>query len=758
LATASRSVGQAGKAIGLSCTLGTLYLHLFSVAGVVVDSQGVPIAGAEIRDAVGTRIVSSAKGTFSVPTAGRIRVRRLGYAPLDTTLPDGEGYRLVLRPSQPTLARVMVHPGVSGVGADADAGTSSAVTLSRRDLEARPQPGDDPLRALARVPGIASTEISARLRVRGGAADELLYLFDGAELPDPFHLPDLDAALSMVDLRAVGGIALHAGTLPLELGQRSAGALLFPLPAFSRSPRTASLSISATGARAAWHMPLGAQGDFEVIARRGYLDLVLNALGEADGLTPRYDDLYLRARRYGDRDRIAAHLLRGSDDLRYARDGDPAVTSRYRTTVGWITTEHERGRFWLTTTTSITQRVSQRDVLDEPGRSTRSAFQDARRTMACGLRADMRVALHDAHLLRVGGEWRPASSRFDLFRLRDTVAVIRGVRVRGIDTLALDDDLQSVRSGGWVGVRSALPWRVTQEVGVRLDAASWTAQQLLAPRGAWLLPITPRTSLRVGVGVTTQPHLPEERALADGDTTRYPATRATQRALGLAGERPGWRWRLDSYWRSTRDERPLWVNLKGGAIVAPELLDDRRRLNASRGEATGVEVALRDDGRSPWSWAASYILARTRMLVDGQWVRRPWDRQHTLALDLGRTVGAWQLAAGWLYHTGDPTSTGVVVRTPVTGGGSQSQLLFPRPFDRRLPAYHRLDARASRAFRRGRTSGRLFVDVLNLYNRANVRRESTTSSRTTSGVEQLSTRRETGLPFLPSVGLSLDWR
>lgn len=725
-----------------------------AVRGVIVDEHGAPVAGAEVRDAAGRRVVSSAGGAFAALAAGRIAVRRLGFTPLDTVLGAGTGYRLVLQPSAPMLARLVIHPGFAGSGPSVQAPT---VTLSRRDLERLPQPGEDLFRALARMPGVAAGEVSARLRVRGGAADELLYQFDGAELPDPFHLPDLDAALSMIDLRLVGGVDLHAGTLPLELGQRSAGALVFPLPAFDGTPSTTSAALSLTGVRVAQHLRLGARTDADMIVRRGYLDLVLNALGESDGLTPRYGDAYARVRWYGARDRMSAHLLHGDDYLRYAQDDDLQSTARYRTAVGWLTTEHERGAWNVTGTLSLTRRASRRDVTDEPRSAARGRFLDDRRAHTIGVRVDTRRALGSRHVLRIGGEWRPAESRFDLLRLRDTLTVVRGALQRRTDTTRLLDALETHRSGGWVGVRSALPHRLTQEVGARFDATRWTGEALLAPRAAWLLPLRGATTLRVGVGVTTQATLPEERPLADGDTTTYRATQALQRAIGVGGTGPQLRWRADVYWRSTRHERPQWVNARNGAIIAPELFDDRIRLEASRGDASGVELSLRDDGRSVWTWSTSWTVARSRVWAGGRWVARPWDRRQTLAVDVGRAVGAWRFAGGWVYHSGDPTSSSVVLRTS-TPTGTLTRTMYPYPFDLRLPAYHRLDVRVERGWQRGSSTGRVFVDVLNAYARRNVRRMSTSIQRNASGQETRVVRRETGLPFLPSVGITLDWR
>lgn len=725
-----------------------------AVGGRVVDERGAPVAGAEVRDAAGTRRVSAATGHFSGLLAGRLTVRRLGYAPLDTVLAAGDAHLLALRPSASPLSRLVIHPGFSGTGPTVQAPT---VTMTRRDLEMRPQPGEDLFRALARLPGVAASELSARLRVRGGAADELLYQFDGAELPDPFHLPDVDAALSMLDLSMVGGVDLHAGTLPLELGQRNAGALIFPLPAFDGRPSTTSASVSLTGVRVSQHLRLGSRSDAELLVRRGYLELVLNALGESQGLTPRYGDSYARVRWFGARDRVAAHVLDGTDYLRYARSDDAQSTGRYRTSVGWITTEHERGAWHVTSTLSLTHRVNDRDVLDVPGFATQSGFRDNRDSWTGGVRGDVRRGLGVRHVLQLGGSWQPAQSHVDLLRVRDTLAVVRNTVQRGIDTTRLLETVPTQRTGAWVGLRSALPWRLTQELGVRLDAASWTGGALLAPRVAWLVPLRGATSIRVGIGRTTQTPLLEERALADGDTTRYPAVRALQRAIGVSGAGRTVRWRADVYWRSTSHEHPQYVNARNGAIIAPELFDDRVRLDATRGHASGLELSLRDAGRGPWTWAAGWTVARTRLDVHGRWVARPWDRRHTATLDVGRALGAWQFSGGWVYHSGDPTSSSVVLQTP-TRTGVLSRTVYRQPFDRRLPEYHRLDLRAVRGFERGGTSGRVFLDVLNAYDRRNVRRMSTSISRNANGQEFTTTRRETGLPFLPSIGVALDWR
>ena len=61
-------------------------------------------------------------------------------------------------------------------------------SLANTDIERLPDLGDDPLRAVARLPGTAINGLSAKTNIRGGATDETLVTFDDLRLFNPFHL------------------------------------------------------------------------------------------------------------------------------------------------------------------------------------------------------------------------------------------------------------------------------------------------------------------------------------------------------------------------------------------------------------------------------------------------------------------------------------------------------------------------------------------------------------------------------------------
>ncbi len=167
------------------------------------------------------------------------------------------------------------------------------------------------------------------------------------------------------------------------------------------------------------------------------------------------------------------------------------------------------------------------------------------------------------------------------------------------------------------------------------------------------------------------------------------------------------------------------------------------------------------------------MLARAEDRLDGRWVPRTLDQRHTLnARWHYRPNNAWEFSAGWQYHTGWPSTPmefqvdtlGVVpANNPPPGSRSCNPdfciqlLVTERPGQinaRRLPAYHRMDIRATRTFQVGSGTLSVFLDVFNLYNRENLR-SFDYKVQLPSGTP-IANVGETLLPILPSFGLTWE--
>ncbi|MEQ9564141.1 MAG: TonB-dependent receptor plug domain-containing protein, partial [Woeseiaceae bacterium] len=208
------------------------------------------------------------------------------------------GVRTVrVRSGKPTMVEVELHAArseiemitVSSSRYDiwSDLGSSPFV-MSQLSIQNLPDIGDDPLRAVQVLPGMASTGVSARTYFRGGEYRETSVFLNGNKLLDPYHARDFQNIFSTVDSRIIESIEIYTGSLPLRYGEQLSGAVFMNTIDPSVEQRN-ELGISAYNTSALLSGALSSgRGGWLVSARRGNLDLLIKpSLG-----TPRYHDLF----------------------------------------------------------------------------------------------------------------------------------------------------------------------------------------------------------------------------------------------------------------------------------------------------------------------------------------------------------------------------------------------------------------------------------------------------------------------------------
>lgn len=615
------------------------------------------------------------------------------------------------------IGAVVVTPGQVTIGSTVG---TQATELSREGVARLPKPLDDLFRGLARLPGMSSSDQSARLSLRGASTDETAILLDGMRLRDPFHLKDFDGSFSVLDPELIGGVTVISGGAPLEYGDQLGGVITFT-PRVPESRRATTLSAGLTGVRATH---LGRTDDrrhqWLLSARRAWLDVVLDASGANEGtntlVKPTFDDGFLRYQRtvrHGTRGvtTVAANLLTATDAMRFRSDGDPTLTSDYRTTQAWMTGMHIRPTVTASLTLGHTD-ARQTRVASGAGTTRLVNLADARQLTGWTVRGSAEWTLHSRLQWRGGAEWLPETADASTWR---QVGLSPPPRTRA----------QGGRAGAW----SALRWQAAPalfvEGGARVDRwphlASVSGSPDVAPRLAVAWEPRGGTTVRVAGGALSYGMGAGDRALADADSAWYPVSRARSVALSLDQQLPvGLRLVVGSYARSERGGRPRFVNVSGGLTPVGELESDRQRFDVVGGWAAGTEVSLRREA-GPLRWSLAYTTARaTDEGVGGVRVRRPWDMRHAVATDLSWTPGrGWLVAVGTLWHSGWPYSRAQIVSYTA----SRADRGWPRWLDGGTAPYARVDARVSRSWRRGTREWRLFVDAFNALDRRNARGE-----------------------------------
>lgn len=644
------------------------------------------------------------------------------------------------------LTEFIVGPSRFGV---AEERVAVGAMLTSDEIEKLPQLGDDLYRSISRLPGLAADDFTAQFWVRGAPHDELLARLDGVDLIEPLHLKDVDGALSIVDPQILGRLDLVTGGFTAEFGDRLAAVLTMETKRATRT-RTA-LGLSLTGVSAMNQgATRGGRGNWLVAARRGYPDIGLRMAGRDDEVYPRYYDVTAKFEyRLAPTHTVSVHGLRAGDTLRYQRN-ETTLRSSY-----------DSEYFWVRWRGAIGDRVNGETVLSRArltwnrdggtrvdGR--RFVVTDHRALDVLALRSDWDLTLGERALARAGFEAKRHDARYD-YESRWLPGTPGGVDNTIHPVVHGPMKAETVAGFGAVRFRPVAP--LVLESGVRFDQRYRPSADALSPRFNAALALG-RSTLRAAWGRYTQAQGLHELEVAHFDSIARGFERAEHRIVGLEHPLPaGMGLRLEVYERRTADLRRRWENVDNGYELLPEAQSDRTSFQPDRGRARGVELLVSGRRHATISWNAGYAWSRAEERVTGRWVPRARDQRHTVRADFTYAPNRrWDFSVAWQYHTGWPTTDVVYSLVPRVGLVSA----YGPVYGLRLPAYHRLDLRATRRFALRWGELRVFVDVFNAYDRTNI--IGYNHSARVSGTQVTHTRKpREQLPLLPSVGLTWEF-
>jgi hypothetical protein len=179
-------------------------------------------------------------------------------------------------------------------------------------------------------------------------------------------------------------------------------------------------------------------------------------------------------------------------------------------------------------------------------------------------------------------------------------------------------------------------------------------------------------------------------------------------------------------------------------------------LRPAAATARGLELIAQHRGRGAFDWSASYALSRATEAVGGTTLPAARDQRHAFYADVTYRLGArWRLGAAWQYHTGWPITDVNYTLTPLNNGGRAVVRSFGPTLGSRLPAYHRLDLRASRTIPLRTGELTVFLDIFNAYDRANPLAYDYDIS-VSGGALTVRRKSRDMLPIVPTIGLSWE--
>lgn len=732
-----------------------------AIAGTVVDAAtGEPIAEAGV-----------AANDLSATTdeGGKFRITGLPFSRIDVIV-VAEGYEtyfgsarlgadLAIRLQQTDgAAEVIQVTGRAPAGAPLHLGTE--------EIRSLPGAGNDTLRALQSLPGVARTPFGlGGLALRGTAPRDTNVYLDGIEVPLLYHFGGIasfmpTAAVDEVELapggastrygRGLGGVAEVTSRTGRGDGWRVGGEL--------------SLIHAATVAEG----PAPGRGGWLVGVRRSYFDAIAEAASLELSLAPRYYDAQLR---YESGDGRWMAILFGSDDkLRLVRDADDDGDTggidtsnvkdfNYRSRFARLGLRY-RALFGATRLT-ILPSVGVDDV--KGGANHNNIDKGIHRTtFPIALRSEVSTPAA-AGTLSIGLDGVASYHSYEMLNTPpptpDQPAPSMAIS-RTLDRWAPDLGLWIEQS--WFFLDEKLELRP----GLRGDYMGLPRSKSLDPRLVLHERLPYGLELEQSVGVYHSPPLVTDLDPIFGERNMLPS-RALQAAFGakaIIGDDK--ELSATVYYQdlsqlpadAVSGATPISANggtESGGLLgISRELVDEQfgsysYREAIGTGRAYGVELIARKNAGRLSGWLA-YTYGRSFRTNpsrgDGE-VPYVLDQPHTFTFLLSAALtDHWRIGGRFRYATGNPY-------TPVASAMYNSQAGEWVPTDgpilsARLPSFYQVDLRVDHRWRSSWGIIAVYLDVQNVNNRANP--EGVTYSE--DYMEQDYTN---GLPVFPSLGVEL---
>jgi len=739
----------------------------------------------------GLHTLTADDGTFTfdnVPAgACTLSVTHMGYAPFLGPVVVVEGgearldVALVLRAVP--LAEITVTPGnFSFMGQ----GTGLRQTMSREDVQAVPQIGDDIFRAVNRLPGLASNDYSAHFGVRGGRHDETLILLDGLQLYEPYHLKDFnEGAISIIDAESIEGVQLMTGGFPAKYGDKRSGVLDITSRTPEPGPATFDLGTSLMNTRGMGRGRFsGDRGTWLAFGRVGYMGPVFQFIDQADLPRPDYEDVFARTTyRLSPHQELAFEVLHAGDRYKY----DIPATTGFLDTIDTrevANTKYGNSYVWSTLRSTFGPRLSVRTLV-AGGLITRTRegferdvlktapfyfLQNDRRYTTFTAAQDWTLGLSDDNLLNLGLDVRQQRNR-DRFH---TIVYNDPDDPEPPDPgeFPIVTNTSFRKSGTRLSAYASDRWRVTRplvlEAGVRYDHATWTGDDDVSPRVSAALDLGHAMTARIGWGVYRQIQGIDDVAALNNATTYYRSERSEQWTIGW--DRVGAKGsvlRVEGYYKRGTQLRPVFRNWKGAVDAFPEPNEDRIEVFPNHTASQGVEVYFDRPLGEHWTMRASYSFAIAD--EDVRLIRNvnspdpltydlshpnPQDQRHAANADLTYRIRRWTVNGSFAFHSGWPSTPEHLV--PVTNDLGQPDFAI-RPgklYSERLPDYLRLDLRITRRWptRLGEFGGSL--EVINVTNHANVFGYDSFRIKDANGRITMERGEETWFSIFPNLGFT----
>ncbi|MBL8934338.1 MAG: TonB family protein [Archangium sp.] len=631
-------------------------------------------------------------------------------------------------------------------------------TLTREELQKVPGTFGDPVRVIQNFPGVARAPfISGQLIVRGANPNQTLTFFDGVEIPLLFHLA---GGPSVVNAEFLDRVDFYPGGFGARYGRAVGGVVDVASRKGASDTWHGVAKVDFLDASAFVEAPITKDVSIAAAARRSYIDVLLPLVlpqdpqGGAITILPTYWDYQVRLdvgkRQPQNTDGYSTFSLFafGSDDqLKVVatggnRNADVAVQFRtlfHRVIGNWT---YRRG--------NVQFKLTPYGGYDLASVNFGIAKLNADRWTA-GLRQDLGVDLGKFVTLRAGA---------DIFQQtlvgQAELPVISGTQFVSFPGAEPKTEVQRIGRtvptfDGAVYVEADFkfgPLSVTPGLRASQAFLGQEARNAFDPRLWVRLEPWDKTSIKGSIGLYTQPPQATDMEPPPFGTPSLTHEKAFQASFGVAQKITDV---INVDVTGFYNRRFENVVSPGRRVVNEDgTVTNYRSSNDGLGRAYGVEVLLRHEvTKNFFGWLA-YTLSRSEERRAGSgndYAVTSFDQTHILtAIASYRFPYGFELGARFRYVTGRPTSPLIHDADFQRLDANRYSNTFGMFRSARVADFHQLDIRIDKYFVFEKWTLNLYLDVQNVYNKANV--EATIYEyRGRYGVDV------PGIPILPILGV-----
>ena len=733
-----------------------------TVSGTVSDaSNGETLIGATILD------IPSGKGTVSNPygrytltlkaDSALLRISYIGYQTQHIAVPLHSNTKLDVQ-LKPSVELQEVTVTADRI-ASPKMSQMSAIEVPVEQLKLVPVIfGEaDVLKAIQLLPGVQSgTEGMSGIYVRGGAADQNLFLLDGVPLYNVNHLGGFFSAFNG---DAVKNVTLYKGSFPARFSGRISSVLDITTNNGNDRQWHGGLSVGLLSAKINAEGPIiKEKTTLSLSLRRTYGDLLLqpfimaissaesNGEGTANAGYYFYDLNAKLTHKFNDRSRLYVMWYSGDDEAyarartRYNTDEKEYMSLNYRwgnlaSSVRWnyeltpklfmnVTGSYTRYRQRLGVGVEERYRYDGQTLSEEATVNLNSGINDA------NARVDFDYAPSPDHTVKFGGV-----ATYHLFRPQ-----VQSVRATFTGEQPIDSTFGENRiSAGEFTLYAEDDWNINEALkingGVALTGFAVQSRfyPSLQPRLSGRFLITDDLSLKAGYSYMTQyMHLLSNSNISLPSDLWVPVTARIEPMNShqvAAGVFYTWHSLIDFSVEGYYKVMNNLLEYKPGATFLGSSVGWEEQVCMGRGWAYGIEFLAQKSFGEITGWVG-YTWSRTMRQFDkpgetlnnGKPFPAKYDRIHDISITLQyKPSKRFDAGITWVFSTGN---TATLPLQYVSNGGTTWSSLREVPYvesrnNFRLPAYHRMDISVN--FHKQKKHGvRTWnISVYNLYNRQN---------------------------------------